>query len=93
VWLPDRRARVPSDALTGALVRATCLLARLDVARRPADVEAAVSGLRHELRTALRAVGLDPEEVLEQGRRALDAPSGPPADGDTPPQLPFPRPD
>lgn len=76
--------------LNGALVRATHLLARLDAARRPGDVEAAVAGVRHELRTALQAVGLDPEQVLASADRALADGPEPVAEDDTRVPLPFP---
>jgi hypothetical protein len=92
VRVPDRHPVVHAR-LTGSLMRAAHLLARLDVARRPADVEAAVAGLRHELRTALRAVGLDPEQVLAEADAALVDHPAPPAEVDTPPELPFVRPD
>lgn len=71
-------------------MRAAHLLARLDAARRPADVEAAVAGLRHELRTALQAVGLDPDEVIERAQAALVDDPAPPGEDDTRVTLPFP---
>lgn len=65
--LPDRHPGV-LGVTRAALGRALAALADLDRARTRGDIERAVAGVRHELRSMAQQLGLDPDELLREWR-------------------------